>query len=160
MPESEKVGWAAALGKIPSGLFVLTATIPSGETGLLVSWVQQCSFDPPQVTLAINRQRPLLPDLQIGTSITLNVLPEGSKVLVAHFGKGFSTSESAFDGLAVERPLGRAPRLAEALAWLDAEVVAQHEVGDHVLVVARIVDGEVQHEGKPTVHIRRDGRRY
>lgn len=160
MPESENAGWAAALGKIPSGLFVLTATTPSGETGLLVSWVQQCSFDPPQVTLAINRERPLLPELQIGTSLVLNILAEGSKVLVAHFGRGVAPSASAFDGLVVERRPGRAPRLAEALAWLDAQVVAQHEVGDHVLLVARIVDGMIQHSGTPTVHIRRDGRRY
>lgn len=160
MPELENAGWAAALGKIPSGLFVLTATTSLGETGLLVSWVQQCSFDPPQVTLAINRERPLLPELQIGTSIVLNILPERSKVLIAHFGRGFAPSEGAFNGLAIERRPGRAPRLADALAWLDAQVVAQHEVGDHVLLIARIVDGMVQHEGKPTVHIRRDGRRY
>ncbi len=33
---------AAALGRIPSGLFVLTAGSGATETGMLASWVQQC----------------------------------------------------------------------------------------------------------------------
>jgi len=41
---------AAALGKVPSGLFVLTAKQGDAETAMLASWVQQCSFDPPQLT--------------------------------------------------------------------------------------------------------------
>ena len=40
---------AAALGRVPSGLVVLTARHGARETGMLASWVQQCSFDPPQV---------------------------------------------------------------------------------------------------------------
>ena len=48
---------AAALGRVPSGLFVLTIRRGSAETGMLVSWVQQCSFDPPLVSLAVQRGR-------------------------------------------------------------------------------------------------------
>ena len=32
----------AALGRIPSGLFVLTLRHGGRETGMLASWVQQC----------------------------------------------------------------------------------------------------------------------
>ena len=39
-----------ALGRVPSGLFILTAGNGPTETGLLASWVQQCSFDPPRLT--------------------------------------------------------------------------------------------------------------
>ena len=35
---------AAALGKVPSGLFILTVGRGQAETGMLASWVQQCSF--------------------------------------------------------------------------------------------------------------------
>jgi flavin reductase (DIM6/NTAB) family NADH-FMN oxidoreductase RutF len=49
--------WAAALGRIPSGLFILTARRGTLETGMLASWVQQCSFDPPLVMAAIRRGR-------------------------------------------------------------------------------------------------------
>jgi flavin reductase (DIM6/NTAB) family NADH-FMN oxidoreductase RutF len=34
------------------------------------------------------------------------------------------------------------------------------DVGDHVLVIARVTAGAVLHEGKPTVHVRKSGLRY
>ena len=49
---------AAVLGRTPSGIFVLTARAADGrETGMLASWVQQASFEPPMVTVAVNRKR-------------------------------------------------------------------------------------------------------
>ena len=53
--------WAAALGRIPSGLFVLTARNGERETGMLASWVQQCSFTPPCVSVALRKGRELIP---------------------------------------------------------------------------------------------------
>src|SRR4051794_26956560 len=92
---------AAALGRIPSGLFVLTLGHGENETGMLASWVQQCSFDPPQVSVAVNKQRDVLERLLDGAPFVLNVIPEGGKSLVAHFGKGFDPGQPAFVGLEV-----------------------------------------------------------
>jgi flavin reductase (DIM6/NTAB) family NADH-FMN oxidoreductase RutF len=152
--------WAAALGRIPSGLFVLTVRHGRRETGMLASWVQQCSFDPPQVTVAVRKGRFLLDWLTAGTPFAVNVIAEGQKQLVAHFGKGFDEGQPAFEGLEVHRPDGGAPVLAAALAWLDCRAVAHLDAGDHTLVVGRVVGGSVQHEGRPTVHVRRSGLHY
>src|SRR4051812_37836938 len=94
---------AAALGRIPSGLFILTARHGNSETGMLASWVQQCSFDPPQVSVAVKKGRDVLDWLVDGASFVLNVLPEGAKSLIGHFGKGFELGQPAFDGLKVQR---------------------------------------------------------
>lgn len=158
--ESSKPVWAHALGKISSGLFIITVNSGDNETGFLASWVQQCSFEPPQLTIAVNNQRPVRESMQPGVLVTVNVVPEGGKSLIAHFGKGFMPRETAFDGIAIDRLPGRPPRLQAALAWLETCVVALHPSGDHTLVMARVVDGRVLHDGKPTVHIRRDGTRY
>jgi hypothetical protein len=49
---------AQVLGRVPSGVFILAIAGPDGQkTGLLASWVQQASFNPPQVTVAINKSR-------------------------------------------------------------------------------------------------------
>ena len=50
---------AAALGRIASGIFVLTLKRDAVETGMLASWVQQCSFHPPRISVAINPGAPL-----------------------------------------------------------------------------------------------------
>jgi flavin reductase (DIM6/NTAB) family NADH-FMN oxidoreductase RutF len=158
--ETGKPGWATALGKIPSGLFILTIAGPQGETGMLASWIQQCSFDPPMMTIAFGNGRPVVSWLAEGLAIGVNIVSEGSKALVAHFGKGFAPGDLAFEGVEVIFTPAAAPRLTAALAWLDTRVQSWHEFGDHTIAVVRIVDGLVMHEGRPTVHIRRDGSRY
>jgi flavin reductase (DIM6/NTAB) family NADH-FMN oxidoreductase RutF len=153
--------WAAALGRVPSGLFVLTARHEDGrETGMLASWVQQCSFDPPQVSFALRKGRELVTWLTEGAAVVLNVVPEGGKALVAHFGKGFEPGEPAFDGLAVDRKLASAPVLTAALAYLDCRVSGSADASDHVLFLAEVVGGAVLHEGRPTVHLRKSGLHY
>lgn len=151
---------AAALGRVPSGLYVLTAGTGAAETGMLASWVQQCSFDPPQVTVAVNTQREVLEALTIGAPFVLNVLPEGGKALVAYFGKGFATGEPAFTGLDVRRDSDAPPVLLAAHAYLVCRVAARVEAGDHALLIARVEAGAVLHDGKPTVHVRKNGLRY
>lgn len=151
---------AAALGRVPSGLFVLTARRGAAETGLLASWVQQCGFDPPQLTAAVRKGRYVLDWLVEGAPLVVNVIPEGGKALVAHFGKGFEAGEPAFAGLDVRRDGGSPPVLLAALAHLACRVTARVDVGDHVLLIARVEGGAVHADGKPAVHTRKNGLRY
>jgi flavin reductase (DIM6/NTAB) family NADH-FMN oxidoreductase RutF len=152
---------ASALGRIPSGLFVLTASRGDAETGMLASWVQQCSFDPPQVSVALGRGRDLAAWLTDGAAFTLNVLGEGQRKLVSHFGKGFALGEPPFDGIEVERHLDEAPVLTAALAHVLCRVSGGCPVGDHDLIIGRVVGGRVHHaDGKPYIHIRKSGSHY
>ena len=94
---------AAALGRVPSGLFVLTVARDSVETGMLASWVQQCSFQPPQITVAVQRGREIAGLLTPGSSFTLNVLEAGQTDMIAHFGRGFTLKEDAFRDVEIRR---------------------------------------------------------
>ncbi|MBX9581605.1 MAG: flavin reductase family protein [Gemmataceae bacterium] len=153
-------GALAALGRVPSGLFVLTARHGRKETGMLASWVQQCSFDPPAVSAAFGKDRWVLDWLTDGAAFGVNVVPEGEKGLVAHFGKGFGPDEPAFEGLGVRRSGDGAPVLAAAHAYLDCRVAHRFDAGDHVLVIGRVVGGEVLTAGRPATHVRRTGKHY
>jgi len=151
---------AAALGRIPSGLFILTARRDSQETGVLVSFVQQCSFEPPQISFALKPDRPLAAWLTAGTSFALNILDDTQTDMVAHFGRGFALDQPAFTGLELERSEGGNPILSEALAYLECTVSARHPAGDHDLFVARVTGGKLLNEGSPMVHVRKSGTHY
>ena len=152
---------ALALGRIPSGLFILTARQGERETGMLASWVQQCSFEPPQLTVCVRRDREVIDWLTAGAPFTVNILAEGQQGLISHFGKGFALNEPAFTGLQVERPEGEAPVLREALGYLLCRVAGRHLVGDHKLIVGTVVGGGVHlHDARPRVHVRKNGLRY
>ncbi len=151
---------AAALGRVPSGIFVVTVTRDGLTTGMLASWVQQCSFRPPRLSVAIKPEREVVQLLPIGAAFTLNILEGSQTDIVAHFGKGFALSDDAFRGLVVDRRAAGGPVLTEALAFLDCEVVQRLAAGDHDLFVAEIRTGGVLDEGQPMVHIRKNGMHY
>ncbi|MCE9531753.1 MAG: flavin reductase family protein [Planctomycetes bacterium] len=156
----EQKSLAAALGRIPSGLFILTFRHGRDETAMLASWVQQCSFEPPQIVIAMNAKRFVLDWLVDGAPITVNILGEGQKEIMSHFGKGFEPGQAAFDGIDVERHGKSAVFLPAAHAVLDCRVSSRAPAGDHILIVAQVVAGRVQNEGRPGVHVRRSGLHY
>jgi flavin reductase (DIM6/NTAB) family NADH-FMN oxidoreductase RutF len=151
---------AAALGRIPSGLFVLTLSRDGIETGMLASWVQQCSFNPPQVSVAVQHGREINPLLMEGSLFTLNILDETQTDMIVHFGRGFPLQEPAFAGLDVQRGQTNGPVLGEALAFLECRVVKRCSAGDHDLIVAEIIAGKLLGDGHPMVHLRKSGMHY
>jgi flavin reductase (DIM6/NTAB) family NADH-FMN oxidoreductase RutF len=151
---------AAAVGRIPSGLFIVTARQGTAETGFLASWVQQCSFVPFQVSVAVKVGRAVADWLTPGAPFVVNILEEDQTELIAHFGKGFALSEPAFNGLEIDRATAGAPVLADALAYLDCRVSGRLHAGDHELFLGEVVAGRVLCEGRPMVHVRKNGSHY
>jgi flavin reductase (DIM6/NTAB) family NADH-FMN oxidoreductase RutF len=157
---TQEGGAAEAMGRIPSGIFIVTAMHAAAETGLLASWVQQCSFEPLMVTVAVRQGRDVTTWLVTGAPFTINILAEGQSGLVAHFGKGFQLGQPAFAGLNLLRQPGTAPVLADALAYLDCRVEGHHASGDHELFLGRVVGGRLIGTARPMVHVRKNGLRY
>lgn len=154
----------SVLGRTPSGLFILTARAADGrETGLLASWVQQASFDPPMVTVAVNRRRYIHDWLDESPQIALNLIGEGQKQFLKHFGAGFEPGAPAFTGIAIDRGETGVPLIAEALGSLEGTVRGRLETGDHVVYAVEIVaasQGPGFAETPPWVHIRKNGFNY
>jgi len=159
-PDDPSRQLAAALGRVPSGIFVVTVARDRIATGMLASWVQQCSFQPPRLSLALKPDRAIVQLLPIGSAFTLNILESSQTDIVAHFGKGFALTDDAFANLSVERRNGSGPVLTEALAFLECQVAARMPAGDHDLFVADIRAGGVLDEGQPMIHIRKNGMHY
>jgi flavin reductase (DIM6/NTAB) family NADH-FMN oxidoreductase RutF len=158
-PKTSDLG--AALGRVPSGLFILTVRRDGRATGMLASWVQQAGFEPPMVSIAFHMDRYVAEWALEAGRFVLNQVPAGNKTLLRHFGKGFAPDEPAFEGvrIAQEHPAG--PVLAEALAYLVVEPAGEVTGGDHRVMLGRAVEGGlIDPEGHPLVHIRQNGLHY
>lgn len=151
------------LGRTPSGIFVLTAADGNGnETGLLVSWVQQASFEPPMVTVAVNRERYLHQWLEGSPRMAINLVGESQSSLLKHFARGFEPGQPAFNGLEIRRGTTGVPVLASALGTLEGRVAGQMEAGDHVIYLLEISHASLGDaiDEQPMVHVRKSGFRY
>jgi flavin reductase (DIM6/NTAB) family NADH-FMN oxidoreductase RutF len=159
---SREADLAVALGRIPSGLFVVTWREGGADRGMLASWVMQAGFEPPLVSVAVGSSRDLLAALAGGAAFVVNVLAESQKGLLGRFGKPPAAGEDPFAGLAVERTADGAAALADAAAWLACRPVAEAVApgGDHVVVVGRVEAARGTTAAEPLVHVRRNGLRY
>jgi flavin reductase (DIM6/NTAB) family NADH-FMN oxidoreductase RutF len=151
---------AAALGRIPSGIFILTAKLGEESSGMLASWVMQAGFEPPTLTVAVNRERYLADWLQKGAHVVVNILAEDEKDMISHFGRGIKPGEPAFNGVDLLEGEASAPVLADALAFLAGDVAASLDAGDHLLFLVHIKSGRMLREGAPMLHVRKNGLRY
>ena len=122
--------------------------------------MQQCSFDPPQISLAVKPDREIARWLTPGVGFTVNILDETQTDVIAHFGRGFKPNELAFAGLEIEHLDQAGPVLQEALAFLECRVVDRHPAGDHDLVIGLVVRGQLLFEGQPMVHVAKSGLHY
>jgi flavin reductase (DIM6/NTAB) family NADH-FMN oxidoreductase RutF len=150
-----------ALARIPSGLFVLTAGRGGTKVALLVSFVQQVGFDPPTVSCALKKGRDhVLELLRAERVFCLAVVPEGSKVLLAHFAPGFGAGADPFVGVDVDVAGNGVPFPRGACAHLACELVGEADWSDHLLLCGHVVGGNAVAEAKPWVHLRKNGLAY
>ncbi|MEL7053564.1 MAG: diflavin flavoprotein [Cyanobacteria bacterium J06588_5] len=151
-----------ALGRISSGLYIITATKGDVRSAMLASWITQASFEPLGFTVAIAKDRAIESLMQVGDTFVLNILEEGNHLpLMKHFLKRFPPGADRFAGVRTRPASNKSPILADALAYLECEVSSRMELNDHWLVYCTVDDGKVSKEEALTaVHHRRVGNYY
>ena len=155
MKNKKQVG--KALGRIASGLFVVTAKCEDKEDAVLASWVNQCSFDPPAVTIALGVMRAARLLVEGSGAFIVNVLPKDDMTLLKHFSR---PPEDIFKGVKTRKGLEGIRILSDAVSYLECEVVQAIQSGDHVLYVGEIVGGKTLQGGDPYIHVRDNGFNY
>lgn len=150
----------SALGRVPSGIYILTIGNGEEATGMLASWVQQAGFDPPQVSVALKSGRPINERIESGEPFAVNVVGEGQFQFLKHFGKGFAPSEPAFEGIELIETESGPPALAEAVGALECRATGGVDAGDHRLIVAEVTAGRLLNDLAPMTHVRKRGDHY
>ena len=151
---------ARALGRIPSGLFIVTTLRDRRPVGFLGSFVMQVGFEPPMVCVAVGKQRPQLEDMRAWERFSLSILDPSSRGSMTPFLRKLSGGSSPFDGLEVASASSGTPVLAGCLAWVDCKIRGEFETGDHVVIFGEVVEGALLREADPSVHVRKSGLGY
>ena len=84
-----------------------------------------------------------------GGSFCVNILSHHQGALCSTFASG--DPNRRFDGITFESSAGRAPRLPDCCAWIDAQCDKTVELGDHLMVVGRVLDMQLGAETAPLV---------
>ena len=151
---------AQALGRIPTGLYVVTTLAGGRPLGFVGSLLMQVGFEPPSVCIAIAKSREHLAAIRAHGRFAVSVLDDASQGLMGAFFKRHEPGRSPFDGLEHRPSPAGLPLLGGALAWIECRVSGEHPTGDHVVVFGTVEHGECLRGGDPAIRLRKDGLDY
>jgi flavin reductase (DIM6/NTAB) family NADH-FMN oxidoreductase RutF len=134
---------AALFHRLTLGVYVVGVAHAGRRDAFTAAWVMQTSFDPLLLALSINPLNASYPLLHGGGGFAVSVLKQGQLELARRFGTRSGRDEDKLAGIGWRPGRSGAPILQEALAYLDCELTERLPVGDHELVVGRVMDGRI-----------------
>jgi flavin reductase (DIM6/NTAB) family NADH-FMN oxidoreductase RutF len=142
------------LGHVPTGVSIITG---AGPVGLAVGAFFSVSLDPPLVGWCPAKTSTSWPAIKAGGSFCVNVLAEDQEDVCRRFA---TKDPDKFSGLAWQPSASGSPRLHDILAWIDCDIEAVHDAGDHELCIGRVRAIDVVRESGPLVFFRGGYRRF
>jgi 3-hydroxy-9,10-secoandrosta-1,3,5(10)-triene-9,17-dione monooxygenase reductase component len=139
------------LGRFATGVTVVTGVAGGEPVGLAVNSFTSVSLEPPLVAFCVGERSRTWPDLRTAGSFCVNILAEDQETLSRTFA---ARPPDRFLGVGWRPGRSGAPILNDVLAWIECTVEAEHPAGDHMIVVGRVQDLDVGHEGRPLVFYR------
>ena len=153
--------FAKGVGHIPSGLFIVCCKDGEQKDGYLASWVQQVSFKPMLIAIAINEDRPGYKGIVSGTPFTVNVVGDHETQYMKHFWSGYDPKDSPFNKIDHKISDHDGILINDAKSVIECKFVSKSKPGDHEIIIAEVINSHVLNENsKPKTHIRKSGLDY
>jgi flavin reductase (DIM6/NTAB) family NADH-FMN oxidoreductase RutF len=149
------------VGKIPSGLFIVTTVQGGRREGFLASWVQQASFEPLVISLALKANRPFSDFLLETGRFCVNIVGHANNGVMKPFWGKYEPGADPFADLKVEMSPRGNLLLPDTIAALECELRGSAQPGDHRIVFGEVVESRMfKAEDKPMTHVRKSGSGY
>lgn len=144
----------SVMGSLASGVSVVTGLgADAAPRGLTCSAVCSVSATPPLLLACVQLGSSTLEAIHASEAFGVNILASGHDQLALTFA---SRVPERFDGVRwTPGPLTGTPLLTEqSTAWAECAVVDSRQMGDHQLVVGRILNGEASQGRGPLAYWR------
>lgn len=152
MPDIDSAHYRQVLGHFPTGVTVITAVGSDGRpAGFAVGSFFSVSLDPALVGFCAGKSSSSWPAIRSAGRFCVNILAEDQEAVCRQFS---SKVDDKFSGLGWQPTVTGSPRLADVLAWIDCDVEAIHDAGDHEVCVGRVRELGVERENGPLLFYR------
>lgn len=128
-------GLRAVLGGYASGVTVVTGLDEHGPAGFTCQSFHSVSLDPPLISINVDRASSTYPRIRRTGSFAVNVLSGAQQTLSDQFAR---SGADRWSGVGWSPTGGGNPALSDSLVWLDCDIWAEHEAGDHLIVLGQV----------------------
>jgi flavin reductase (DIM6/NTAB) family NADH-FMN oxidoreductase RutF len=144
------------LGSFATGVAVVTTRDSAGQPmGVTANSFTSVSMVPPLISWCLRSDSYSLPAFRHSRRFAINILGSAHGELCRRF--AFSGPDKWGD-LVPKLGVEDCPLIGEAIATLECELVAEHEAGDHTILIGRVDRAIANEEAPPLVFFR--GRFY
>ena len=149
--------YRTVLGHFATGVVIVTAIDADEPVGMACNSFTSVSLEPPLVLFCAAKSSTTWPRIRTSGTWAANILDEDGEEVCRLFAQ---KGADRFARIAYAPGRTGSPILEDALAFVDCETIAEHDAGDHVIVVGRVIELGYQHEGKPLLFYRGGYGRY
>jgi flavin reductase (DIM6/NTAB) family NADH-FMN oxidoreductase RutF len=136
-PTTQPLPLRSALGRFTTGVTIITCVGADGSrAGITANSFNALSLEPPLVLWSLRRTSAAIAAFRAAPHFVVNVLAESQVELSRRFA---SAALDKFADGAWSAGLGGAPVLSGCAAVFECEQFAQHDGGDHVLFIGRVL---------------------
>lgn len=136
------------LGHFPTGVVIVASP---GPVGTAIGSFFSVSIEPPLIGFCIGKASSSWPPIREAGVFCVSVLADDQEAVCRAFAQ---KGADKFAGLGYTTMSSGSPRINDATAWIDCDVEAVHEAGDHDVVIGRIREMGVERESGPLLFYR------
>ncbi len=153
-PQLTPVGMRSVLGRIPTGVLVVTTTTPTGPLARTANSFTSLSLSPPLVSICFGDRSLFAASLRATGTWAVSVLAADQQALSRRFA---NPATASLDGVphAPGTHTGAA-LLTEAIACLECHTTAVHPAGDHLLFIGEVLSLHANRVAPPLLFHRGD----
>lgn len=139
------------LGHFATGVVLVTALDGDEPVGMACNSFTSVSLDPPLVLFCAAKNSSTWPRIQGAGKWAANFLDEDGEEICRLFAQ---KGADRFARISYSPGRTGSPIIEDALAFVDCETVDEHDAGDHLIVVGKVVELGYQSEVKPLLFYR------
>lgn len=135
-----------AMGQFCTGVVVVTGLCEGRPAGFSAQSFVSVSLAPPLVAICPAKTSTSWPGLRASRRFGINILGADQIAVCATFAR---SGGDKFERLAWSPATSGVPVLDGVIGFVDCELEAEHEAGDHTVVIARVLDLRVHSTERP-----------
>lgn len=147
----DEASFRTVLGHFATGVTIITAMDGNEPVGISANSFTSVSLDPPLVLFCAAKDSTTWPRIKVAGKFTVNVLNEHQEDVSRVFA---TKGADRFSRIGWRESSAGSPVLHDSLAYIDCEIEDEHDAGDHVIVVGRVLELGVLSEDGPLLFFR------
>ncbi len=143
-----------ALRKLSYGLYVITSKKGDRLNGQIANTVFQVTSQPPIIAVSINKQNLTHEFIKESKVFVVSILSHDTPLsFIGRFGFKSGREIDKFEGINYKIGESQAPVVIDnTLAYLEARVIQEVDVGTHTIFIGELVGAEIMKEGEPMTY--------